>query len=408
MQNIYLQKYFLVLFSLLPLSIILGSSISLLNIILIDLSFLILIFFKKDFSFIKNETIVYLFILYIYLIFNSFISLDIESGLARNLGFIRIIIFFLAINYFFRDKKFSNKVFLSWLVIFIIMILDVFLESFTGKNILGYGGEIHGRRIVSFFRDEPIVGGFLNAFYLILVGYLFDKFKNEKGKLVFLFSAVFFTAIFLTGERSNTIRALIASFLFYSFFKEYGLKQKLIILVTSVIIIITFILNSQYLKLRYFEQIQATIQKDHQYFKLYKSGYEVFKNNKIFGVGSKNYRIETCGKAEEQNDSSKNYICTTHPHQIYLEFLSEHGLFGTIFIIFIFFKLILSKAYSQFKELNYIQIGSLIYLFITFLPLLPSGSFFSDYLITLFGLNLAIFYATNSKLNIFDNTDKKV
>ena len=30
------------------------------------------------------------------------------------------------------------------------------------------------------------------------------------------------------------------------------------------------------------------------YIKLYKSGFEVFKNSPILGVGNKNYRVETC------------------------------------------------------------------------------------------------------------------
>ena len=47
------------------------------------------------------------------------------------------------------------------------MIIDVFFEYFNGENILGFG-EIYGHRIVSFFKDEPIVGGYINAFYLIL------------------------------------------------------------------------------------------------------------------------------------------------------------------------------------------------------------------------------------------------
>ena len=70
-----IDSYFLILFSFIPISIIIGSSISLLNILLIDLSFLIFLFFyKKDFTFIKSESFKYLLFLYLYLIFNSFVS----------------------------------------------------------------------------------------------------------------------------------------------------------------------------------------------------------------------------------------------------------------------------------------------------------------------------------------------
>ena len=50
---------------------------------------------------------------------------------------------------------------------------------------------------------------------------------------------------------------------------------------------------------------------------------------------------------------------------------------------------------------NYIQIGSFIYLLINFIPLLPSGSFFSDFNLTLFMINFSIMYAVNDKTNIF-------
>ena len=89
-------NYFLILFSIIPLSIILGPTVSLANTLLIDLSFIILIIHSKNFDFLKKKAFKFLLILYIYLIFNSFISLDYTQGIYRNLGFLRMIILFLA------------------------------------------------------------------------------------------------------------------------------------------------------------------------------------------------------------------------------------------------------------------------------------------------------------------------
>ena len=58
--NKYIDNYFLILFSLIPLSILIGSSASLINIILIDLSFLILIIYYRNFDFLKDKSILYL------------------------------------------------------------------------------------------------------------------------------------------------------------------------------------------------------------------------------------------------------------------------------------------------------------------------------------------------------------
>ena len=43
------------------------------------------------------------------------------------------------------------------------------------------------------------------------------------------------------------------------------------------------------------------------YIKLYRSGYEVFKNSPLFGVGNKNYRVETCRESNENENSDKKF-----------------------------------------------------------------------------------------------------
>ena len=392
--NKTINSYFLILFSLIPVTIIAGPAISIINILLIDLSFIILIIYNKNFNFLKNKTIIYLFILYIYLIFNSFISIDYSVGVLRNLGFLRIIILFAAFNYFFRDEGFFKKVITFWSIIISIVLVDVFIESFSGKNILGFG-ELYGKRVVSFFKDEPIVGGFLNGFYLIIVGFLLNELKYSKNYFIILFSIIFIISILLTGERSNTIKAVLGISIFFMLYKNLNIKKKLIIYLSMIVLILILVFNLSYLNLRYFNQTSNV--KNTLYFNLYESGFEVFKNNKLLGVGNKNYRIETCNDIQKNN----KYICTTHPHQIYFELLSEHGLIGTLIILGIFYKLIFSKILNTIRGNNYIKIGSLIYLILVFLPIIPSGAFFTDFVLTLFAINLAIFYATDNKLNIF-------
>ena len=402
-------NYFLFLFSILPVSIIIGSSISLINILLIDIAFIYLIIKYKNFSFLKNKSIKYLSILYIYLIFNSLISIDTSSGLYRNLGFVRMIILFISFNFFFNQKFFFDKILKFWLLIFSILLIDVLIESFFGKNILGFG-EAYGRRIVSFFRNEPIVGGFLNGFYLIFIGYLLNKFDKKNIYVILIFSIIFLIIIFLTGERSNSLKAFLGIIIFYSFFSGFDLKRKMIFLICGFLIIIFSIKNSTFLENRFIDQIKYMKSGDSLYFKLYKSGYQVFLNNKIFGVGNRNYRVETCDKMTsdgKQLPENNLYLCSTHPHQIYFELLSEHGIFGTIVILFIFYKLLFRKIKKTIKSNNYLQLGSMIYLLLNFLPIIPSGAFFGNYVLNLFIINLAIFYGCDKNLNIFTKLNKK-
>ena len=133
--------------------------------------------------------------------------------------------------------------------------------------------------------------------------------------------------------------------------------------------------------------------------KLYKSGIHVFKNNPWLGVGNKNYRVETC-KAEK-NLIYKEYWCLTHPHQVYIEMLSEHGIIGTIIILSIIFYLTFRIIRKIINSRNYIQAGCFAFLMINFIPLLPSGSFFNNFNITLFMINFSLMYAVNKETNIF-------
>ena len=96
----------IILFSLLPISIIIGSSISLLNIVLFSLFFLFIYFTKNGFKIHDFKPVFLLIVLNLYLIFNSLVSVDPMSGIYRNLGFIRFVLFFLMVNYlFFISEK---------------------------------------------------------------------------------------------------------------------------------------------------------------------------------------------------------------------------------------------------------------------------------------------------------------
>ena len=419
MNNKILNSYFLLLFSFIPASIIVGPAVSLVNILLIDFSFIFLILYKKDYKFLSNKTVKFIIFLCLYLVFNSIISKDFSMSAYRNFGFIRFGILFLAFNYFFYNKDFINRVLIVWILTLSILTLDTYLESILGRNILGYGEE-YGRRIVSFFKDEPIVGGYINGFYLVLIGYLFylnDKIVNKYRNIILIYSIFFLIAIVLTGERSNSIKAFFGFFLFYSFNDFFKFKEKILSILLLILMFTLLLNNSNFLKLRYgsqfFKPIISIFQsnsqiqkneisitnklKDNIYIGLYQSGFDVFKKYPIFGVGNKNYRLETC--------SAKNitkYNCSTHPHQIYFEFLAEHGFIGSMILLFILFNLVFSKIKIILNSKNYLQLGCLIFLITSFIPFLPSGAFFADYSLTIFWVNLSIMYEVEKKTNVYN------
>ena len=413
MNNKILNSYFLLLFSFIPASIIVGPAVSLINILLIDFSFIFLILYKKDYRFLSNKTVKFIIFLSLYLIFNSIISKDFSISANRNFGFIRFGILFLAFNYFFYNKSFIDRVLTVWIITLSILSLDAYIESIFGQNILGYGEE-YGRRIVSFFKDEPIVGGYINGFYLIIIGYLFYINKNISNKykyIILIFSIFFISAIILTGERSNAIKAISGFFLFYFFNDFFKVKEKIFAILLLILIFVFLFNSSNFLKLRYggqfFNPIISIFQTNNEsaagnklekniYINLYRSGFEVFKKYPFFGVGNKNYRVETC-----INQKNPKYLCNTHPHQVYFEFLAEHGFVGSMILLFVLFNLIFSKIRIILNSKNYLQLGCLIFLTTLFIPLLPSGAFFTDYNLTIFWINLSIMYSIGKKTNVY-------
>jgi len=411
------EKLFFTFLSILPLSIIIGPLVSLINIIILGIIYLYFFYKFSHYNFLlKNNTIRILLILYLYLIFNSLISLNFETSAPRNFGFLRLILLFLSINYLFYVNQKSTKIFNFWMIIFLIFIFDVYFERITGANIFGWGAtfingveQIHATRVVSFFKDEPIAAAFINGFIFLILGQILNMLKNHKFiKIIFLFLLlIFFFSVFITGERSNTIKALFGLSLLIYLIKIFDLRSKFIFLIILPITVIIIMFNSDYLKNRYYGQILSKIYtekifqnlENNIYIKLYKSGFAVFKNYPLIGVGNKNYRIETCGN--EEKIRRNEYICLTHPHQIYFEFLSEHGLAGTLLLMYVFFVLIFQYLKVIILSQNYLQIGAFTFLTTNFLPLIPSGSFFSDFNINLFILNLSILYAVNKKTNVF-------
>ena len=408
------ENYFSLLLIIYPITIIVGPTVSLINLLIIDFLFLYVLIREKNKLFFKHYSIKLLLILYLYLIFNSLISINTEIGLARNFGFLRLIIFFVFINYFFYNFKKNN--FLNyWTIFLIIFLIDVFIEFFFGANIFGWGAreidgvpQPNGRRVMSFFKDEAVAGAFLSGFIFLLFGNLLSKYPQKK-LIPLSFLVIFFLAILFTGERANTIKIFIGMMLFFMFLDFYEIKKKIISLVVVFGVIIFILLKSDYLNNRYVGQILKyfnSVNKfkialdENIYFKLYRSGYSVFQKYPTFGVGNKNFRLETCKTENLKN--YEGYHCMTHPHQIYFEFLSEHGLFGSLIILSIFFYLLFKILIEILISRNYLQVGTFIFILVSFLPLIPSGSFFSHFSISLFWLNFSIMFACNEKTNIFN------
>lgn len=392
----YLQSSAIVLLSVLPIFFFVGTGVLNVGIIILDFIFLAEIISKKRLFFLRNYIFYSLILLWLTLLINIAFSIDPFNSFGRGFGFLRFIFFVMALIYFFNlyNQKFKNLILYCWSIIFIIVSIDLLFEFSTGKNLLGFESYINGR-LASFFNDELIIGHFYYGFVLITIVYFLQKFSKKNGQFnlknyIYFFLFTFLIISFLIGERSNFIKVLIMILFFSFLFEKKYFKLKLLLFSGFFLVLVLIInLNSNF-KERFYEQIYKAFLDDptlylnnSRYSQHYKAAIRIFDENKIFGIGLKNFRIESGKKVYQDLQTS------THPHQAHFEFLSELGIMGylslIIFFTYHFYKFKKNKLFND--NLN---LAGLLFVITSLLPLLPSGSFFTTNGATLFWLNFAM------------------
>ena len=121
---------------------------------------------------------------------------------------------------------------------------------------------------------------------------------------------------------------------------------------------------------------------------MYVTAYNIFLDNKFIGVGPRQFRNEC------ENYRVGEYSCETHPHNTYIQILSETGIIGFLFLISILFyflknvfkHLILRiKGKYLFTDLEVCILSAVaMYLW----PFVPTGNIFNNWLNIIMIINL--------------------
>ena len=392
------------LISSIPLSIVLGNLIINLYIFLISIIYLAL---NIKTNFFKNKTFLLLFFLFLSLLVNLYNSDNFSLTYPRVLKFLFLIFFILSFEYLEKNKDLKiEKIFKIWSITLFVISIDLLIEYIFGKNIIGFKSYMPGR-LSGFFGEELVAGYFLLGFSMIAIAYLFEK---SKIKEIYLISIVIILIILslLIGERSNFIKLVIGIIIMTYLILKISLIKKILIIFIISSLTFVFIYFNETLKSRFYQQVINIVSKDgienylksSQYGAHYDTAFKIFEKNKLFGVGIKNFRVES-RKTEYYNEEFDHTFdrASTHPHQVHFEFLSETGLFGyVIFLMFILYSLILSSI-NYIKNKNSFQLAGIIFVLMSLLPYLPSGSFFSTLTSIIFWINYGIMMAYNKKRN---------
>jgi O-antigen ligase len=353
---------------------------------------------KKDFyNKLKLKWIYFYLIFVFYTILHSFFATDILNSLQSSFFQFRYLLFSLFIFLCISDARNIGFIIKFWLVLVLLVSFDVIFQYFFLKNIFGL--PIRGVRPSGVFGKELIVGAFIAYISIPIIFYYFKKFNNINLKEKILYSLIYlflFTTVALTGERLSFLIFFVSSIIIFIF--NTSLKKFILLTMSLIIFLIIIYFNSSSFNSRVkdFNNILANFY-DSSYGRLWESGYLLFEKNIIFGVGLKNYRVD-CDTQIDPRPQSIPQFCSTHPHNFFLEILSETGLVGfSIFFIFLFYLIFYLKNRIRYlkSDLNFKKYSSLLYgniliLLIYVWPLKTSGSFFTTWNGSFFWLNLGI------------------
>ena len=371
-----------------------------------SLVFLFYIIKNKIYFFFNQFFSKFFLFFYIYLNFSSFLSVDILFSLKSTLPYFRFFILVLIIYYLCENvKNFKIFFFLSLLLTLFGLVFDGYIQYIYGTNLQGYGID-ESSRLGGLFGDEKILGSFLSRHLPLLIFFIFNlNLVNSRYKYFFmLFITSILILIFLSGERASFVFSLLTIIYLILLIKKIRLLG-IISLTISLMIIFSQIYFNDSIKNRMINKTldgfssTAYISKIHE--RYYFTALDLFKENIITGTGPNTFR-KTC-------DNSKiiNKACSTHPHNTYIQLLSETGIIGFlfIFVFFLYFIFIsLKQFYFSIKKKTYLdddQVCLVSAFLITLLPIATSGNFFNNFLSIIYFLPIGFYLSSKLKNDNF-------
>ena len=423
-QNIvnFIDRTFFVncLLGLIPISFILGNLAINLNIVLIIFSALYIFIRNRshfDIVFFDKLILIYFFYILSIGIFKYTVSIQSEHAdqiIIKSISYLRYLMFYFAIRFLIDKNLINLKIFFyvsSLCVLFVS--LDIIYQFIFGQDIFGFAG--NSRRLSGPFGSELIAGGYLQrfSFFLFFAFLAFNYFEKIPKKvmvfLFFLFSAVISCALVLAGNRVPFVLFLLTIFLIFIFEKNkriYFFSLAFISITTLIILCSSNIeIKNHYVvfqtkvtsllkifsKDQDFEVIKnkddnnlTSYPKENTipyysipykgkfyvinqtHVKEFYSGYLTWKSNKFFGGGVRAFRYN-CPKV---------FInCNIHPHNYYLEILTDLGVIG--FLLIVSFCILIT--FKSFLIQNSILSPFLFTFIAELFPLRSTGSFFTTF-----------------------------
>ncbi len=379
--------------------------------------FLYKIYQDKEFFYFNNFFFKFFSIFYLYVLLNYIIQIDKIDTLSV-IFYFRYILYTLAI-FFFLDKNknlFHDFIKIVFLCIFILSI-DALIQTIFGYNLVGLK-LVEANRSSSFFGNELILGSYIFRILPFIFILLFFKQDNLPKSIKLILVILAFVTIFLSGERVSLLLSLFLLLMYLFLLKDNKIIKISKYFITILLIIFSvFLFFSKKYQHRYIFEPLNDLSNNYKVTKDLLKGYShepkiiffsglhhnlmvtslrIFNDNKIFGSGPRSYR-NICKKYQ-----INKYSCDTHPHNYYLQLLSETGLIGIFFLIIIYVFLIKEIFFLRKNKKNEnleLKICIIGFYLAALWPLIPSGNFFNNWLSIMTYLPFSFYLYLNRKSN---------
>ena len=438
-----------ILFYTFPVSFIIGNFALSLNLFLFIVLGLVLIFKDKlNYRFNNLYWLLIFFFLYIFLLtliqfkdleflYKTVPNWSVESHpILKSFIIIRYLILVFVIDALFYNKILKlEKFFFISLMCTSFVSLDIILQYLTGSDIFGFKSVLRWNS--GPFGTETIAGSYLQKFSFLSIFYFFQFIKLKKFNSPFLifFIVLHLLAMLLAGNKMPMLLFLFGCSIIVIFIKKlrFVTISSLIIFISIFFLIfksdanINHSYNSFFKHINFLEkavvvseisEVKETDEKNsdntgwsfynnkkytfligsgHQ--RLFRASFAMWKEQPLWGFGLKSFRVKCWEILPKINGLS----CSTHPHNYYLELLSETGLVGTISILIFFIILLINSLNFLFKKNyktkteKYLIISMLIIFILEIWPLKSSGSFFTTGVATFIWLLIGMIFATTQK-----------
>ena len=428
-KSLSLKNYFNFLLSILPISFIAGNLVINANILILLVS--AAIFFKSKIFQIKYYWFDKLLLLFFFLIFYTglyndyFFYLDEVtwndgfSTVIKSVFFLRYLILYFILRYLVEKQIIDLKpFFITSALASIFVSFDIFYQFIFGIDIFGFETINSSRKLSGPFGDEYIAGSFIQRFcifsFFILPLYFQNKSNFSKFLIPVLF-IIFLLAIILSGNRMPMLLFVFTVTLILIFNKQTRKFLIPFILIFSLLFSLVINFNKE-VRLNFsnfYNQVSNMIvivknkdfknERSPPYLKQFETFYDTWLMNKYIGGGIKNFRYYCHERPNVIKDTRLS--CNTHPHNYYLEILTETGLVGLIILILSFlliiYQSIIKKYFLKPKIYFDNKIIPFMFLFlIEIFPLKSTGSFFTTgnttYLFLIMGILVGLLPKNNS------------